>query len=139
MRRPNRTHAELRIPDGAGDIVTANRGLIGTALRLYFPWVTSRFRQLREDLEAVALFSLAKAARDHDPARAKYSTLATTYIVNDLKNEIAKQQRAGRFRPVDSFVVTDKALSPHMEAVMAEAMYRAWTPGMFEESDDEQD
>lgn len=137
MRRPNRTQAELRIPDGAGDIVMANRGLIATAFKTYFPWIAKQCRHLREDFEAIALFSLAKAARDHDPAKGKYSTVAITYIRNDVLNEVAKHKRVKWMRTDDFSVAIDKDLSPHMQAVMSEAIHRACTPGMFEESDDE--
>ena len=92
--KERRTKEQLRIVDrdGCDKFVRANMGLIGVALKANFPWLMSQFRALKEDIEAVALWSLAKAYRDHDPQRGTPSTQAVTYITNDLTNWLKKRR-----------------------------------------------
>lgn len=92
--KPKRPIEELKCRDraGADACVRENMGLIGNVLNTFFPWAYEQIQRAREDFVAVGMWSVVKAHRDHDPAIAKFSTLATKYIVNDVNKKLAERK-----------------------------------------------
>lgn len=132
-----RTPDQLRFPPDTGERVTANMGLIGSVLRRNFPWLTSQFRGIIDDLRAVGMVSLAKAHRDYDPEKGKYSTLATCYLNNDFLKYAAELKRRSRRRirgGVESCRLAERReMRPDMACVTNETVSRNTTADLFGE------
>lgn len=133
---PRRTREQLRIVDrdGCDAFVRSNMGLISVALRANFPWLMSQFRALKEDIEAVAMVSLMKAFRDHDPERGRPATQAVTYITNDLTNWLKKRRtkKARGSHNVDSIgVYVAWQRTPLAQAIHDEEERRNTTLDLF--------
>lgn len=137
-RKARRTREQLRIVDrdGCNQFVQSNMGLIGVALRANFPWLQSRLRQVMEDIQAVAMVSLAKAYRDYNPELGKPSTQAITYITNGIRNWLIQQKRQ-RHRLVccdmqSDGVYVDWQRTPLGQAIHDEEERRQTTLDLFE-------
>jgi RNA polymerase sigma factor (sigma-70 family) len=66
-------------------LIVENQKLVFGVLHKYYPtWVND------EDLQQIGMIGLCKAADAYDPEKAKFSTLATHAILNEIKRELRK-------------------------------------------------
>ena len=84
---------ERPCPDERRHLAAANTGLAAEAV-----WIAARAdiiagRAEFDDLMGVALAGLVRAARDWEPGRARFSTLAVTYAVNAVRRHRADERR----------------------------------------------